>query len=318
MALSDVFQLRAPATSPFLTPEGEGRMARDRTLDELSGRYGFSTTRRSYGPGFQSEAFYPEGIGREAGFTRETHLGGDVYRQNPYATTFDMGETIDITGKFKAQSGDIVKKTLTYFHGPPKSPDKVGQDAASLSDSMGTKLKPSRSQIRRTPYKSLSDEVEGKEGITADKSNLWAAAIVGRYIAEVFNTQTKYEVLRTQNRLNWQIASDNAVEAIARGMQRGFMRRQQGRRRAEQAKIYLAAQGQDVHSAHVARAEMTFETAGTVNGMIEEMNGDREALGYQSKMISYEMQNKLAETQRDLSIIGSTVTMGIRLGGLYL
>jgi hypothetical protein len=111
-------------------------------------------------------------------------------------------------------------------------------------------------------------------------------------------------------RFNIMQARNQMADAVYRGRQAGFQRQLEGQRAGEQSLLAMAAQGQSVSSESVQKIQRSYEAVGIENSMREEINGIREALGFQLEEISQEYQLEMAANQRDMSILSSALELG--------
>src|SRR5690606_4355668 len=107
----------------------------------------------------------------------------------------------------------------------------------------------------------------------------------------------------------------NANDAIIRGKQRALEAREEGIDEGNTAMLLLAAQGQDISGMNAQDVESSYETIGIYNGLQEEINGIREALGYDMQIaeINYELDAR--EMQRDNTILASAINFGVTAAG---
>ena len=72
----------------------------------------------------------------------------------------------------------------------------------------------------------------------------------------------------------------------------------------------MALQGQDVSGSAVQKIQGSYEAVGVFNGMREEINAVREALGYELQEVAYNYRVRNVEIARTSAIIGSAINAG--------
>jgi hypothetical protein len=136
------------------------------------------------------------------------------------------------------------------------------------------------------------------------------AAAGAKFGIDVLNTMNQYRNVSGVARFNIMQARNQMADAVYRGRQAGFQRQLEGQRAGEQSLLAMAAQGQSVSSESVQKIQRSYEAVGIENSMREEINGIREALGFQLEEISQEYQLEMAANQRDMSILSSALELG--------
>ena len=98
---------------------------------------------------------------------------------------------------------------------------------------------------------------------------------------------------------------NQAQMSIASGLQRSLYARSVATQEGESAAILMAAQGQDVNAQATQKLEESYDTIGIYNGLQAEVEGIREAMGYELQASNLRMQTNAARNQRDLAAISS-------------
>lgn len=140
--------------------------------------------------------------------------------------------------------------------------------------------------------------------------NTQMALAGANFLLEIGNAQNAYVATTGQAQLNILQARNQAADAIYRGHQAGLDRQSEGYNQGQQAVLALAAQGQDVGGAAVGKVQGSFEAMGAFNGMREEINSLREALGFELEEVAYEYQIDNAGIARENAFIGAGLQLG--------
>jgi hypothetical protein len=127
---------------------------------------------------------------------------------------------------------------------------------------------------------------------------------------DLLNTMNQYRNVTGVARFNIMQARNQMADALYRGRQAGFQRQSEGQRAGEQALLAMAAQGQSVTSAGVQKIQQSYEAVGLENSMREEINGIREALGFQLEEIGQNYQVEMARNQAQMSVLSSALEAG--------
>jgi hypothetical protein len=135
------------------------------------------------------------------------------------------------------------------------------------------------------------------------------------FMLGVLNSQSAYRAAQGQAQLNILQARNQASDALYRGRQARLDAESEGYNVGQQALLNAAAQGQDVSGAAVGRIQGSHEVMGIMNGMREEINSMREALGFELEEISYDYQVGQAKIARDSALIGSALQFGAQAYG---
>jgi hypothetical protein len=130
-----------------------------------------------------------------------------------------------------------------------------------------------------------------------------------RFGIDMLNTFNQYRNVSGVAQFNIMQARNQAADAIYRGRQAGFQRQSEGIRAGEQSLLAMAAQGQSVSGESVQKIQRSYEAVGIENAMREEINGIREALGFQLEEIGQEYQLEMAAGQKDASVLSSVLQL---------
>jgi hypothetical protein len=210
--------------------------------------------------------------------------------------------------------------------------DVIGESTRSMTQGVVTPAQPStrvriqKNTLNQTP--SLFDPGADLSAPTGDefkvtnpiekaivdeglKTRRLEAGIAGaRFFADVLNANSAYNALAGQAQLNIVQARNQAADALYRGRQAQMEAQSEGRQAGESAILAMAAQGQDVSGSAVQKIQGSYEAVGVFNGMREEINSIREALGYQLEETAYNYQVRNADIARQSAILGSALNLG--------
>jgi hypothetical protein len=175
--------------------------------------------------------------------------------------------------------------------------------------SQGAKVEGSGKPVKQETVQ----DVIRQEGLTNRQFEAMQAG--ARFMADVLNANSAYNATTGEARLNIMQARNQAADALYRGRQAQMDAQSEGRQAGESALLAMAVQGQDVSGAAVQKIQASYEAMGIFNGMREEINAIREALGYQLEEVAYNYQMRNAAIARDSAIIGSGLTAGASLIG---
>ena len=152
------------------------------------------------------------------------------------------------------------------------------------------------------------------EDLDLDGNNYraWAqgAALAMEGLTDIVNARMRADRAAHQARINISIAQRRANTAITQSLTRSARLKRKGQHDAEKLKAYMAAQGQNVTGDFVQQAAAAHEMQGINEGMIEEINGIRNALGFKEQIIVQEMTAASAKIQRDLDTIMGVQKIG--------
>lgn len=143
------------------------------------------------------------------------------------------------------------------------------------------------------------------------KYNQGQTAVAGaKLFGEVLNAQSAYNNLKGTVALNMLQIRNQHADALSRGRQAQLDRQSEGYNAGQSAALQMAAQGQDVNGSGVGKIQGSYEAMGVYNGMREEMNSIREAMGYELEESNLKYQLKSAALNKDLSMISSALNFG--------
>lgn len=209
-------------------------------------------------------------------------------------------DTIDVDYSINSPA-DMLSKNTT-------SSNRLGEQPTSLTDIIGTEPRENiavDSSINVDPTEQM-DKLQNLK-------NTKAALSVADSVVDIFNAQNKYSAVSEANRINIFNSKMLANQAAAQGYQQGIYARSQGKQAADTALLSMAAQGQDVNAGATQKLEGSYEAVGIYNQMQEEINGMRQALGYEMKAIEYQRQTNAAEFQRNMTFLQSAGKIGVAL-----
>lgn len=202
----------------------------------------------------------------------------------PYKAPADMTQGVVAPKPTPSATVKIQKETLE------KTPS-VFDPGADLSMPTG--------EARTTP------EVIKEEGLKNRQLAFMQAG--AQFFADVLNANAAYAAASGQAQLNIMQARNQAADALYRGRQAQMEAQSEGRRAGESALLAMAVQGQDVSGSAVQKIQGSYEAMGVFNGMREEINAVREALGYKLEEVAYDYQIRNAGIARQSAIIGSAI-----------
>lgn len=145
------------------------------------------------------------------------------------------------------------------------------------------------------------------EASRKSSANFMAAAQFG---LTVLNANSAYSSQSQAAQLNIMEARRLGSDAIERGKQRSLEAQVEGVLAGDEAKLALAAQGQDVSGAGVQKVVGSLEDIGLYNALQEETDSITEALGFDLEEVSIGFQLDQAEIQRDSTILSSALNFG--------
>jgi len=227
----------------------------------------------------------------------------------------------------------------------PGQPDLIQGDAISIGAE--TSSSPARSQMPPAPTKpprpedqvtiidgpmepeavvapepnpvttSMEDKIAGIDQSLADISEQQRDARRGelllsgaKFALGVMNAQSAYASFEDAAIINMQNSRFKAFDAIQRGKQRSLFAAREGQLAAEDVRIQMAAQGQDVQGSATQELTQSFEQIGLYNAMKEESDAVREALGFELEEVAMEYELDQRKIERDTSIISSALSFG--------
>jgi hypothetical protein len=220
---------------------------------------------------------------------------------------------IDVLGTIKEQQYTAPKDVTAGVIRPTESlaSTPIAQQTLGTGPSIGGSDKP---VIQQKLPKKTADVIE-QEGI---KNRQLAAIQAGaQFFSDIFNANSAYNAATGEARLNIMQARNQAADALYRGRQARMDAESEGRQAGESALLAMAVQGQDVSGAAVQKIQSSYEATGVFNGMREEINSIREALGYELEEVAYNYQMRNAGIARQTAIIGSMINFGANSMGAF-
>lgn len=207
---------------------------------------------------------------------------------------------------------------------------KAADAASSTAGVVSAKNLPT---VAKGPYISTTDALDGEMSmptgdgmpIRQEKTNeqLYTdyrkqqAVLAGvQFAADYLNATAAYNTVKGQAQLNILQARNQGADAIYRGRQAQMNRQSEGYQQGQDAILAMAAQGQDVQGAGVQKIQASLEAMGIYNGMQEEINSMKEALGFRLEEVNYKYQVDQAKNQKDAAILGSAINLGANLAGV--
>jgi hypothetical protein len=130
-----------------------------------------------------------------------------------------------------------------------------------------------------------------------------------QFAIDVFNANSAYNTAKGQASLNIIQSRNQAADAIFRGRQAQVDAQSEGVQAGKSALLSAAAQGQDIQGAGVEKIQGSLEAIGIMNGMREEINSMREALGFKLEEVNYDYQVAQAGQAKKNAIIGSALNL---------
>ena len=137
-----------------------------------------------------------------------------------------------------------------------------------------------------------------------------------QFAVSVLNANAALRQAQGTAQFNIQMARNQAKDSIFRGRQAASQAQSQGRAMSDQAILAMAAQGQDVSGAGVQRVAGSYEAVAEQNAMQLEINGIKEALGFELEEVNYNFQVANAEINRDMTILSSALNLGAQAYGV--
>lgn len=163
---------------------------------------------------------------------------------------------------------------------------------------------------RATGVDRVANIMEKKE---ARETNFRQAQLMAsglQFMAEVWNANNAYRSIDATAQLNITQSKNQEADALNRGRQAGLNAQSEGYQNGQDALLNASAQGQDVRGAAVKKIQGSYEAMGYYNQAQEEINGYREALGYELEQVNFDYQVKSASINKDFAIIGSALNFG--------
>jgi hypothetical protein len=175
---------------------------------------------------------------------------------------------------------------------------------------MGTKLGVDNSSRSVNPKTDININPPKKVETESDYSNVKTSLAGAKFMLDVMNANSQYSTIKGQAQLNIMQARNSAADALYRGRQAQRDAQSEGDQAGQQALLNAAAQGQDVNGEGTRYVQSSYEVMGIMDGMREEINGMREALGYELEEINYDYQVAQAGIQHRNALIGSALNFG--------
>ena len=161
-----------------------------------------------------------------------------------------------------------------------------------------------------TPAQKSADSLE-KISVNQEKMISSQKALAGAQLFQnVMNAQNQYAAINESAKANIYLANLAVADAKSRGSQQALQSISQGRRAGDEAKLLMAAQGQDVTDSNVQSIIAGQEAVGVYDAMLAEINASREMLGYELEITEYERQQRDAKYNRNMQIFNSFLSFG--------
>jgi hypothetical protein len=191
-------------------------------------------------------------------------------------------------GKNPYRNG-LSQATLSEVPASPEPTYKFGEDTMGVmevegyvgSDPIGPKPPEESPELK---------EMKESNELARKSMNMQLGLAGAKFLISIMNADNAYNAVKGQARLNILQARNQAADALFRGRQAQLDRQSEGYAAGESALLDMAAQGQDVSGQAVGKVQSSLETVGIFNGMQEEINSMREALGYELEEVAYEYQ----------------------------
>lgn len=200
---------------------------------------------------------------------------------------------------------------------------KVIGDVGSMTDApikYSGMNQPAAQEQGPPPEKLVADAIDRgtqeEANRAAKSSNAQKYLAAAGFILDVQNANSAYASVAGQAQMNSIMARNQASDAIYRGRQAQMGAQSEGYQAGQDATLAMAAQGQDVNGSSVGKIRGSYEAIGIYNGMQEEINSMREALGYTFEEINYDYQVAQAADNRDKQILGSAMSTAVMLAVL--
>lgn len=214
-----------------------------------------------------------------------------------------MADSISITDAYANSEAELDFNSL--LGGRTSSRKTLGEQASSMQDVVGDEISINKSINTSTVGKDAAPEVPNTNLLATKKAMAGLDAV-----ADIANAQNAYSAISEANKMNIFNSKMQAQQSIAGGFQQGIFARTQGIQAADTALMSMAAQGQDVTSAASQKLAASYEAISIYNQMQQEINGVRQALGYEMKAIEYQRETDAAKFQRDMTFLTSAGKLG--------
>lgn len=153
---------------------------------------------------------------------------------------------------------------------------------------------------------------EGQQAYKTEKMAIAGAS----FLIDVINADAQYRQAQGQAQFNIMMARNQANDALYRGRMRAGQAKSEARTASDNAILALAAQGQDVSGTGVQRVTSSIDAIGEQNAMLLEINGIKEALGFQLEEVAIDYQLENAGINRDMTILSSALNLGATAAGV--
>lgn len=156
----------------------------------------------------------------------------------------------------------------------------------------------------------IKDQTQTNQDIADKKSKTQLYLAAAKFGIDALNAQSAYNAVDSAAQLNILESRRLANDALERGRQRSLEAAVEGQQVGGDALLALAAQGQDVQGADAQKVQGSLEDIGLYNGLQEEINGVREALGYDLEEVMTNYQVDQARIDRNSTILSSGLNYG--------
>ena len=203
----------------------------------------------------------------------------------------------------------------------PVNPTAPVVGAASINDAFAQRIQgaevidPMLGEIRQTNAALNDQNTIFRESANQYKQEKLALA-GAQFAVTLINADAAYRQAAGAAQFNIMMARNQANDALYRGRLRAGQAKSEARTVADSAILSLAAQGQDVSGTGVGRVESSIEAMGEQNAMMLEINGIKEALGFQLEEVNYNYQLENAAINRDMTILSSALNLGAQAYGV--
>lgn len=196
------------------------------------------------------------------------------------------------------------------FRQPSDLTQPIQETQVSTTDALGEMSMPIGEDMPLAKTPKTSEE------LYADYRKGQAILAGAQFVSDYLNANAAYSTVKGQAQLNILQARNQGADALYRGRQAQMDRQSEGYQQGQSALLTMAAQGQDVGGAGVQKIQASLEAMGIYNGMQEEINSMKEALGYELEEVNYRYQINQAKNQRDAAVLGSAINLGANLVGV--
>jgi hypothetical protein len=232
------------------------------------------------------------------------------------------GEMIDVPSEPVIKRKVVAKEKMKDPGISIPSTQDVVRRAGPVAESLGMET---TGKLSNTEAVAAPSEVASLDAINQTlKDNKEAAKNAGLIFAgtnlfiDVLNANSAYNAVSGQAKMNMFLAHQGAQDAIARGATKSNLASSRGYQEGENSLAYLAAQGLDINSAGAGRVQASQEAIGIYNGMLEEINASREALGFEQEIVQLNYDIAQAKIEKDYAIMGAYLNFGSSVGVSFL